>query len=370
MNGYQLWVGSWCRILKGGVGRNKDDQTAVSCQNLDSVEGLAVKVAVVIVAVFVGLLTLLEWFLRQVWGFGNPLIYIPDRLCGYRLAPNQRVRRFGNYIEINQYSQRNSAIAPLPPPSTLRVLLLGDSVANGGWWTDQADTISARIAQLLSSEEGKAHTINSTSCQPPIPNLQVEVINASANSWGPRNQLGYLQQFGLWGALAVVLLINTDDLFAKIPSSGVVGRDRHYPNCKPPLALVEVWNRYLSPIPAWTELEEHKQESGDIVAFNLAAIRLIHLFATQANSYFLVAMTPLLREIGDRSPRDYEIQARNRLVELAKTEAIIYLDFLPLFNSVQEPASLYRDHIHLSPLGNEFVSKTISQAISEIRNQI
>ncbi|MGE5657575.1 MAG: SGNH/GDSL hydrolase family protein [Actinomycetota bacterium] len=335
------------------------------------------KVAVVTVAIIFSLLALLEASLRLIGGFGNPLIYIPDRHCGYRLAPNQRVRRFGNRIEINQYSMRNSATASLPPPLTLRVLLLGDSVANGGWWTDQADTISAILTQRLSHQEGgqagekgergkgDSQRIEPTSS--PTTHFNVEVLNASANSWGPRNQLGYLKEFGDFGAVAVVVLLNTDDLFTKVPCSSVVGRDRNYPNRKPFCAIVEICYRYLLPEPATTESAGQNQETGDIVGYNLEAIRQIHQLATQANRFFLLAMTPLLRELGSNGPRNYELIARNRLTKLTQTEQILYLDFLPIFNAVQQPVTLYRDSIHLSQRGNQLVSKTISQAIANLR---
>src|SRR4028119_877035 len=97
----------------------------------------------------VGLLMMLEGVLRLLLGFGNPLIYIADEQIGYSLAPNQRTRRFGNLIEINQYSMRSPEITETRPESTLRVLLLGDSIANGGWWTDQAETLSAMLTKLL-----------------------------------------------------------------------------------------------------------------------------------------------------------------------------------------------------------------------------
>lgn len=313
----------------------------------------------IILTLIAGLLAILEISLRLWLGFGNPLIYIPDADCGYLLAPNQTVRRFGNRIEINQYSMRSPAIAPIPPVSTLRVLLLGDSVANGGWWTDQPDTISAIMARLLSQRVGNQGT-KDRDLTPSSPPSAVEVLNASANSWGPRNELAYLQKFGHFGAKVIVLLINTDDLFAKTPSYWVVGRDRNYPDRKPPFAIVELCSRYLLPTPNLPEqVETQKIQEGDIVGCNLEAIGQIKKIATSVNAQFILAMTPLLREIGKPGPRDYEIKARVRLTEFTQIEQILYLDFLPIFNSVQQPTNLYRDRIHLSPQGNQLVSQII-----------
>ena len=167
--------------------------------------------------IFLSLVGALELGLRLILGLGNPLVYVADDQIGYLLAPNQQTRRFGNRIAINQYSMRSQPIADRPAEDTSRILLLGDSVANGGWWTDQKDTISEMLSQdWRSTPQSSA----------------IEVLNASANSWGPRNELAYLQRFGSFGAQAIVVLINTDDLFAKAPSPWGVGRDRSYPNRK------------------------------------------------------------------------------------------------------------------------------------------
>ncbi|WP_414569950.1 SGNH/GDSL hydrolase family protein [Nostoc sp. CCY 9925] len=310
----------------------------------------------VILAVAVGLfvlLVLLEIGLRSLFGFGNPLIYIGDEQIGYLLAPNQRTRRFGNHIEINQYSMRGSPIAKTPAPSTLRVLLLGDSIANGGWWTDQDNTISSLMMRSLTSATNSNYQ-------------QVEVLNASANSWGPRNELAYLQKFSNFNAQVIVLLINTDDLFATAPTSLPVGRDRNYPVRKPSLALVEVWQRYLTkqkPIP---EMKAVHNEAGDRVGINLEAIGKIQGLTRQTNSEFLLVMTPLLREIGEPGSRDYEIKARQRLNDFTKAQQINYIDFLPIFNSNPDPKSLFHDHIHLNLQGNQFVSEIIERSLLEI----
>jgi hypothetical protein len=307
------------------------------------------EVLVIIFIVVVGLLVVLEVGLR-ILGFGNPLIYVADEHIGYLLAPNQRTRRFGNRIRINEYSMRGESVQEICSRSTFRVLILGDSIANGGWWTDQANTISSLMTRSLSvSMKGNFN--------------QVEVLNASANSWGPRNELAYLQRFGCFNAQVVILLINTDDLFATAPTSLPVGRDRNYPDKKPPLALVEFFTRYVSkpkPIP---EMKAVADEKGDSVGFNLEAISKIREFTRQTNNQFLLAMTPLLRETGENVPRDYEIKVRQRLSNFVEEQQITYIDFLPIFNSTKDPKKLYQDHIHINLQGNQVVSEVISQCI-------
>ncbi len=317
------------------------------------------KVVLIILAVTAGLWAAIEVLLRVLLGFGNPLIYIADAECGYLLAPNQRVRRLGNWIEINEYSMRTVAIAPLPDPKTLRVLLLGDSVANGGWWTHQTDTISEIMARQLRVQV--QHLALAAQLGSKVNYSDFEVLNASANSWGPRNQLAYIKRFCLFGAEVLVLLLNTDDLFASAPCALVVGRDRSYPDRQPRSATLELLSRYLLPAMSARQLAAPRAES-DVVGSNLEAIRQIQKIAVSANVEFLLAVTPKRHEFGEGSG-DWEVKARERLAELVEREKITYIDFLPIFNCAAELPTLYRDSIHLSPQGNQLVSKTISRQI-------
>ena len=294
-------------------------------------------------------LLLIETALRVIYGFGNPPLYIGDDRIGYLLAPNQTVKRFGNRIHINESSMRAEAIAPEPNPKTLRLLLLGDSLANGNWWTDQKDILSYRIAHYL-----RPHL--------PSPYEEIEALNASANSWGPRNEWAYLERYGTFNSTVLVLLLNTDDLFGTQPTPLQVGRDRSYPDKKPRLAIAEILNRYLKknqPIPG---LQEIRDEGGDRVGKNLEAIDKIHQKAIADGSQFVLVLSPLKREIP--GPRDYERVARQRLKDWAVAADIQYLDLLETYQQYSPaPDDLYRDHIHLSPQGNELVGEAIAQAI-------
>jgi len=299
------------------------------------------------VAVLVLVVGGLEIGLRS-FGFGKPLLYIADPQIGYLLAPNQQTRRFGNQILINQYSMRSDTVTSDRPAHTFRVLLLGDSIANGGWWTDQNHTISTLLQHRLT---GTGTT---------------EVLNASANSWGPRNEWAYLQRFGSFESQIVVLLINTDDLFAVAPTSIPVGRDRNYPNQKPASAISEVFNRYAVKAPFIPELAAWQKEGGDRVGVNLETIRQIQIFVAQHHGQLLLAITPLIREINSPGSRDYEIKARQRLQEFTRKEKISFVDFLPNFNEMDNAKTIYHDHIHFNLKGNRVIAQRLGQSIQEM----
>ncbi|HEY9738400.1 MAG TPA: SGNH/GDSL hydrolase family protein, partial [Trichocoleus sp.] len=157
-------------------------------------------------------------------------------------------------------------------------------------------------------------------------------------------------------------VLNTDDLFAIAPTAIQVGRDRGYPRRRPPLAILEALTRLKKPRPL-PQLEELQQQPGDRVGSNLEALRQIKLRAEAAQGRLLLAMTPLRRELEPDGPRDYELRARQRLVQFTQAEQIPYLDLLPIFQQSPAFADLYRDHIHLSSLGNQLLSAQLTELI-------
>lgn len=302
------------------------------------------KISLIILASLTGMGILAEIALRLILGLGNPPLYVADPEIGYLLAPNQKLRHSGNLIETNQYSMRNQQL-DVKSGNQTRVMLLGDSVVNGSWWTDQTQTLSSLLANKLQSKIGT-----------------VEVLNVSANSWAPRNQLAYLKRFGLFDTDALVLVINTDDLFAIEPTSFVVGQSSSYPDRTPPLALIEGYRLLMAPksIP---ELEQLKQAKDDRLSHNLAAIKEIKEMTEAADIQFILALTPLLREFKSELPNK-ELDARMRLEKLAQAEGINYIDFLTTWADFPQPEFLYRDHIHPTPQGNTKIIEEIAEKLN------
>ncbi|WP_425428914.1 SGNH/GDSL hydrolase family protein [Aphanothece hegewaldii] len=309
-----------------------------------------VNILYIFLGILVTIVALLEGGLRYI-GFGNPLLYQADGEMGYLLAPNQKVRRMNNRIWINEYSMRSDPIEKKRPENTLRILLIGDSIANGGWWTDQHETISSLLEKQLKNPKLSQYN-------------QIQVLNASANSWGPRNQLAYLKRYGFFESQVVILLLNTDDFFSGMPNSEAVGKDINYPDHKPALAINELYRRYF-PSPEPQKDNTPKPQEKDIVGINLAAIKEIYQVCQANNAQLIIAMTPLLQEV-EQSSKEFQQRAKNRLMELAKTESIFYLDFLPRFKQIEPPKSIYRDRIHITPEGNKIVSKYLSEKIEKI----
>ncbi len=293
-----------------------------------------------------------EGSLRLFLGLGKRSIYIADDEIGYLLAPNQKVRRLGKLTIINQYSMRTEAIESSPLNDTIRLFFIGDSIVNGAWWTDQKETISALVKKEIEKKLSP----------------KIEVLNASANSWGPRKQLAYLKRFGTFDSQVILLVINTDDLFATKPTSLRVGKDISYPDKQPILAIEEILERVFYRNPNIPGMGEIMRERGDRVGFNLEAIDKMKAIATENESQFMMVLTPLKREMNPE-PRDYEKVARKRLQEWVDTNNVAFIDFLPIFSKQENIDNLYRDHIHLSSLGDQLVSQHISELIINSTNQ-
>ena len=306
------------------------------------------------ITIFILLVIGLEFTLKGVFGLGRPLLYVADPHIGYRVAPNQNLRRFGNRIRINQFSMRNDPITPERSPQTLRLLMVGDSLVNGVLWTDQDQILTA----LVQREAEKL-------LLPQFPALKtIEVLNVSAGSWGPRNQLAYLHQFGCFQSQALILVLNTDDFFSRLPNPEIVGKNPNYPDRNPPLALAELGQQFWRRIPAKFKfgfappVQYSPPPEKDILSINLKTIAAIAEFAQQEGCSFFLVLSPLRRELNGGA-RDYEETARQKLKSWTEEAHIPYLDLRPIFDAYSDPISLYDDHIHLSLIGNQKVSQAI-----------
>ncbi len=293
-------------------------------------------------------------------GLHQPICYVADAAAGYRLTPHQRRYRRGKRFETNAVSMRSAEVQIQRPADTLRILLLGDSVANGGLAIDQTETISAVLQQQLTAQ-ATAQTSNQAT--PPLESIPpADVLNASTSSWGPQNEWGYLRTFGTFDAQIVLLLLNTDDLFAGAPTSHPVG-SYAYPTHPPKWAIARLWHRWQHQPPAQTRCSD---PASDPVAENLRTLHNIRQFTQAKNATLILVLTPLRRELEQNEQRDYEHQARIQLSTFVEANHITWIDFLNTWKNDPDANRFYRDSIHLSVDGNNSVSTAIASLISTI----
>jgi hypothetical protein len=109
----------------------------------------------------------------------------------------------------------------------VRILVLGDSVPNGGNLTDQRELATELIKKDLEAS------------------LRVPVVigNISAGTWSPPNLLAYLEAYGTFDAEVAIVLLNKGDLH-DFPTFSPLNPNTH-PVERPATALGELFNRYV-----------------------------------------------------------------------------------------------------------------------------
>lgn len=306
------------------------------------------------VAVFVAIAT--EISLRLAFGLGTPVLVQTDPQTGYRFKPNQNIIRFGKKVQYNQYSQRSEPITPQKPPGKLRILMIGDSVLNGGNPTDQSQTIT----ELFEAKLGE----------------KAEILNASAGSWGIGNQLGYLREFGTFNADAVILQIGTHDLTQPTSNSAGIAFHPAYPTHPPLLAIQDAWTRYLWPTLAGklglgssgadfsaspTSTNPDKQFKQNMEVFK----ETVKLVKSKKIPVF-VLFTP---NRDDLLPKHNVPKYKSEFLRLLLTLQVPMIDSHEAWSTLPPTTveTYFRDYVHLSVAGNGAIADLLTGQLCQRR---
>ncbi|MFB2981710.1 SGNH/GDSL hydrolase family protein [Microseira sp. BLCC-F43] len=292
----------------------------------------------------IALLVATELTLRFAFGLGRPVLVQADPQTGYRFQPNQKVFRFGKRVEYNQYSQRSEPITSQKPPGKLRILMVGDSVLNGGNPTDQSQTITELFEAKLAASGQKA-----------------EILNASAGSWGIGNQLGYLREFGTFNADAVILQIGTHDLTQPTSNSANVGNHPAFPTQAPLLAIQDAWTRYLWPALAGKlglnssgadfSASPTSQDPEQQYQQNMQLLKEIVKLVRSQNIPVFVLFTP---NRDDLIPKANQPKYKSQFLRLLLTLQVPIIDSHQAWSTLPPTTveSYFRDQVHLNVAGN------------------
>jgi len=270
-------------------------------------------------------------------GLGDPPVYIESKDFEYMYAPNQRIRRFGKLILVNEYSMRS---LPLSSDDSLRILLLGDSVIHGGVQTDHTALASTLLEDSLSARFHK----------------KIRVLNISAGGWAPDNVAAYIRKFGDFNAKIMVLDVNSADATDYMTFKKVVDVDPHYPGHKPLLGIMEGLQRYVIPTTTlFLTSHFHKPQVHPVQSpqKEIAPIRLnsgfsnLYEYTLQHGISFVIVLHPNIAEISKAAynPGGQEIL---RFAKEKNIPLISELDNKPSMN-------LYRDVIHINDAGQRFL---------------
>jgi hypothetical protein len=255
-------------------------------------------------------------------GLGTPPLSVAHPTIEYMFAPNQNVSRFHRRTHINAWGMRSPDIDKAKPPGQYRVLVLGDSVLNGGVIVDQSNLATSQL------------TTGSRL-----------YLNASAGSWGPPNMLAYVREFGTFDADAVVIVVSSHDAF-DVPTFAPLSPLTH-PTEEPISALYEGVTRYAIPVVVSAMASPVTPQLGDVMpAFK-------DLLNTLSGRPICVVQHITQAEI-----RSGEFESGHALIGKAAHDAgavvIDDAEYMDLQRS-------FRDNIHLSVAGQADLKRAIEQ---------
>jgi lysophospholipase L1-like esterase len=296
-----------------------------------------------------------ELGLRIGFGLGNPPLLQADPDIGYLFQANQELSRFGRRVHINSFHQRSDDLGAVPEPNVFRVICVGDSVTWGGVLTDQKET----YPELLGTELARKGT-------------GVEVLNASAGSWGIGNELAYLKRFGVFGSDVLVLQIGSHDLLQVTSGPEKVGRHPSMPDRRPFGAISEVfwrylWSRMVSSPPEISGRVSTATEAESTFLENMRDLVAAIALAQNVGCTVVVLHTPGRDEVVPGpafQPASPYAPFRSRFLQVSASKSIAVVDLSQEWRGQSWVSSFYRDAAHLTPDGNAWVARRLSEAIA------
>jgi lysophospholipase L1-like esterase len=303
-----------------------------------------------LIGTLVVLLIVVELVGRRI-GLHTPVLY-EATAYGYRVAPNQDIRRFGNRVFYNAQGLRSEPSTAKASVGTTRILCIGDSVTYGGTQSDQSVTYPYLLAAALKRR-----------------GANTEVLNASAGGWAPENALGWMQAMGLFDSRIVIIQLGTHDLVQRPAAAEVVGRHPQFPDRSPALALQAMASRL------WVKLVRDRHDSdgtntdsnsaytrADADRVNRTVDRLIEMIRiARAEPLILFVEQPAALE-----PRDELTEyAKAELTRLADRHQVRIVHTAPALDR-QGGTANYRDAVHPNEAGNRILAELLADALPKL----
>jgi lysophospholipase L1-like esterase len=286
-----------------------------------------------------------EVFARFALGLGDPPLFQKDDAIEYVLKPGT-YRRFGHTIHINRWSQRSPEIeAKKSDPNEFRVLVIGDSVVNGGALLDDTEIATTLLERALTTQL----------------NRPVRVLNISAGSWGPANQLAYLEKVGTFDADAAVIVWSSHDA-SDVPRFDGLRDDQ--PEQRPMLAVGELITRYAlprlrrsptaTPAPSENAFDQAMQSAIDLIAF-----------ARSRNLPIAIVLHETRGEIEGKSDTDHSLDRGRRLLKDMVTATAIPLSYTRTHfaPALAKGDTVFQDDIHPAAQGQKLLAQCLEQAM-------
>lgn len=296
-------------------------------------------------AAALSLLAAAEGGARQ-YGFGAPLLY-RAAASGYEMVPNQQISRLGHTTSVNGIGTRGPEVSLMPEGDRFRVLVLGDSVANGGTMLDDAETFPAIASARL----------NAQGCRS-------EMIDAATGGWSIHDEIAWVHEHGLFGARTVVWTINDLDLDQPRTDGTVLDSNPSFPSRAPSTALSEISTRYVLPrLGLGTGDTDHGSVGGSALDTRrfvdvLDAVTAFKQELDQRGVTLIVLYHQSLQPL----PADRAVARTQFMAVLANLSVPVLETGL---STLADPASHYIDTIHPNAQGHAAIGSLLAARLDE-----
>ncbi|MBK8613713.1 MAG: hypothetical protein IPN85_09500 [Flavobacteriales bacterium] len=268
-----------------------------------------------------GLVLLGELVLRF-WGLRDHPLYATDTRYEYMTLPDQDVHYGRVHFRTNELGLRS---APIRKKRGKRVLVIGDSVVNGGLQTTQ-DSLATALAQQRTG---------------------IELINLSAASWGPDNAMAFLRTHGTFEADAIILVFSSHDAYDRMTFTPIVGVHPSYPDHRPLFAWSIVMDRllyragrgYRPPAERGAFVDGWKALRDTTASLRIPLVVLLH------------------PELGELTMGHYDDRGQ-RILDSLHAWHVPVIELLD-----GSDASLYTDRIHLGNAGHQRLAEVLSSVL-------
>jgi hypothetical protein len=305
----------------------------------------------VVVALLIGS----ELVLRFYFELGDPPLFIADGEIEYMYKPSSTFHRMGRTMHVNAFGMRSEDFSTHKSDAgELRVMVIGDSVINGGMPTDDREVCTNILQQNLRDATHRP----------------VVVGNISAASWGPINMLAYVKRFGVFDADVVVIVLSTHDYGdVEEKPSNPVGVHPRWPSTRPVLALQDAMTRFGIPyVRHWLKLD--KAESAVIdappteadIERSMRALRELIGMAKKSGAKVI-----LMQHLESAEQGQAERTGHSLIRQVATDSGIEVVQLGPEFKmAMDQGQNPYRDTIHPNTIGQGIIGQALTREVSRL----
>ncbi len=310
------------------------------------------KITLSIVSIFIGLI--LCEITGRIIGLGSPILYQVDPLVGYRLKPNQKVKRLSNsYITTNNEGFRISR--EYKNVNSANIVFVGDSVTYGGSYIDNSQLFSQLFCEL---------TNNNDYC-----------LNGAINSWGSQNMGRFIANFNFYSDIKpkkIILVLLPGDEQRNLRSFS----DTPYWSNKPrqPAAINEILKFFIETkvIPKLqletkndSKISDRKSFKSLIDLQRKIAWEELKTYISKSQYPINLIITPPKRWFVNKEKYSEEIEIYNKLIKNISQEKVVKKS-CNLFYILQDKyeSDLYVDGVHLSQKGHKIWADSILSCLS------